>query len=56
VGHATVIALDSATTDPDVSGAFAGKGHNVIGVAGGTGFVASDQTGVSAVWLETVTA
>jgi hypothetical protein len=46
----TIIALDSAASaGPDVFGAFASQGNNVIGMTtGGSGFVASDQTGVNA--------
>jgi hypothetical protein len=48
----TIIALDSAASGPDVFGTFASLGHNVIGsTSGATGFVASDQTGVTAAQL-----
>jgi hypothetical protein len=46
----TIIALDSAASaGPDVFGIFASQGNNVIGMTtGGSGFVATDQTGVNA--------
>jgi hypothetical protein len=48
----TIIALNAAATDPDVFGTFASQGNNIIGdPTGGTGFVASDRTNVTAAQL-----
>ena len=46
----TIIALNSATNDPDVFGSFASGGYNLIGDGtGGTGFTAvGDQVGTAA--------
>ncbi len=50
----TIIAGNSATTGPDISGAFTTNGHNLIGKSdGGTGFNgAGDQTGTILTPLE----
>ncbi len=50
----TIIDLNSAATNPDVTGAFTSQGHNIIGPVGtATGFTAAgDQVGVSAANLK----
>ncbi len=48
----SIIALNAAGTDPDVSGSFASLGHNIIGnVGAAVGFISHDQTGISAAQL-----
>jgi hypothetical protein len=50
----SIIALNTAATNPDVFGPFASLGNNIIGVrTGGTGFIASDRlVGVSSAQLK----
>ena len=45
----TIVATNIATTGPDVDGAFASQGHNLIGKTdGSSGWVATDKTGTIA--------
>jgi hypothetical protein len=49
VGNSIIDLNAAATTGPDVSGAFTSQGNNLLGSnAGATGFVSTDQTGITA--------
>ena len=44
----TIVAGNTASSLPDVSGTVSSQGHNLIGIIGGSGWVASDLTGTLA--------